>query len=60
MKRRTRLSHGTTNGTEWSIYEVEYGYQAVIKYQVLIGKYRTKRLMTLTYAAAMQWIEEQV
>ena len=60
MTRRTRLAYGTTNSTEWSIYEVEYGYQAVIKYQVLIGKYRTKRLMTLTYAAAMLWIEEQV
>lgn len=60
MKQRTRLATGTTNGTEWSIYELEYGYQAVIKYQVLIGKYRTKRLLTLTYAAAMQWIQEQV
>ena len=60
MTQRTRLASGTTNGTEWSIYEVEYGYQAVIRYQVLIGKYRTKRLSTLTYAAAMLWIEEQV
>ena len=58
--KRTRLNHGTTNSTEWSIYEVQYGYQAVIRYQVLIGKYRTKRLVTLTYAAAMQWIQEQV
>jgi len=60
MTQRTRLASGTTNGTKWSIYEVEYGYQAVIRYQVLIGKYRTKRLTTLTYAAAMQWIQEQV
>lgn len=60
MTQRTRLASGTTNGTEWSIYELEYGYQAVIRYQVLIGKYRTKRLATLTYAAAMQWIQEQV
>ena len=60
MTQRTRLASGTTNGTEWSIYEVDYGYQAVIRYQVLIGKYRTKRLSTLTYAAAMLWIEEQV
>jgi hypothetical protein len=58
--KRTRLNHGTTNSTEWSIYEVQYGYQAVIRYQVLIGKWRTKRLVTLTYAAAMKWIEEQV
>ena len=58
--KRTRLNHGTTNSAEWSIYEIEYGYQAVIRYQVLIGKYRTKRLVTLTYAAAMKWIEEQV
>ena len=58
--KRTRLNHGTTNSTEWAIYEVQYGYQAVIRYQVLIGKYRTKRLVTLTYAAAMQWIQEQV
>jgi hypothetical protein len=60
MKQRTRLASGTTNGTEWSIYELEYGYQAVIKYRVLIGKYRTKRLSTLTYVAAMLWIQEQV
>ena len=60
MTKRTRLASGATNGTEWSIYELEYGYQAVIRYQVLIGKYRTKRLATLTYAAAMQWIQEQV
>jgi len=58
--KRTRLNHGTTNGAEWTIYEIEYGYQAVIRYQVLIGKWRTKRLVTLTYAAAMKWIEEQV
>lgn len=60
MKTRNLLTRGTTNNTVWSIYELEYGYQAVIRYQVLIGKYRTKRLMTLTYAAAMLWIEEQV
>ncbi len=60
MKQRNLLASGTTNGTEWSIYELEHGYQAVIKYQVLIGKYRTKRLSTLTYAAAMLWIQEQV
>ena len=60
MTRRTRLANGSANGNEWSIYEVEYGYQAVIRYQVLIGKYRTKRLTTLTYAAAMLWIQEQV
>lgn len=60
MKQRNLLATGTTNDTEWSIYEVKYGYQAVIRYQVLIGKYRNKRLATLTYAAAMQWIQEQV
>jgi hypothetical protein len=60
MKKRTRLNHGTTNSTEWIIYEIEYGYQAVIRYQVLIGKWRTKRLVTLTYVGAMKWIEEQV
>jgi hypothetical protein len=60
MKKRTRLNHGTTNSAEWIIYEIEYGYQAVIRYQVLIGKWRTKRLVTLTYAGAMKWIEEQV
>jgi hypothetical protein len=58
--KRTRLNHGTTNSTEWSIYEIQYGYQAVIRYQVLIGKWRTKRLVTLTYTGAMQWIKEQV
>jgi hypothetical protein len=60
MKKRTRLNHGTTNSTEWAIYEILHGYQAVIRYQVLIGKWRTKRLVTLTYAGAMKWIEEQV
>jgi hypothetical protein len=60
MKRRTLLARNVTQNTVWSIYELEYGYQAVIKYETLLGKYRTKRLMTLTYAAAMLWIEEQV
>jgi hypothetical protein len=58
--KRNLLAQGVTGSTTWSIYELEFGYQAVIKYAVLIGKYRTKRLATLTYADAMKWIEEQV
>lgn len=60
MKRRNLLAQSTVNTTVWSIYELEYGYQAIVKYPVLFNKYRTKRLITLTYAAAMKWIEEQL
>jgi hypothetical protein len=60
MKQRILLAREVTNNTVWSIYELNHGYQAVIKYEMSLGKYRTKRLVTLTYAAAMKWIEEQV
>lgn len=54
------LTHDTTNGTEWFIYELDFGYQAVVRYKVLLGKYRTRRLKTLTYNAAKTWIDEQI
>lgn len=58
--KKTLVASETTNHAIWYIYKCADCYQAEVKHRVLINKFRTRRLKTLTLAAAQAWITEQL